>query len=96
MLTVQVLGELCVGIFARRDVAAGEELTYSYNLEWNGGRRVRSNGVSLVMIDRPRSAAWAQMQKFWSRIGQRLSSCSCEWRPLHPWRPCSLDTGFLW
>lgn len=37
----QVLGELCVGIFAKRDIAAGEELCYSYNLEWNGGRRVR-------------------------------------------------------
>lgn len=36
----QVLGELCVGIFAKRDITKGEEITYSYNLEWNGGRMV--------------------------------------------------------
>ena len=40
-LSLQVLGELCVGIFALRDIPAGEELTYCYNLEWNGGRRVK-------------------------------------------------------
>ena len=36
-----VAGELCVGIFARKQIAAGEEVTYDYRLAWNGGRRIR-------------------------------------------------------
>lgn len=27
-----------MGIFALRDIAAGEELTYHYNFDWTGGR----------------------------------------------------------
>lgn len=35
-----VNGDVCVCIFAEKDIARGEELTYNYNLEWNGGKRV--------------------------------------------------------
>ena len=36
-----VCGALSVCIFALYDIEAGAELTYNYNLEWNGGHRVR-------------------------------------------------------
>lgn len=34
-------GETSVCIFAMRDIAVGEELTYNYHLQWGGGKRVR-------------------------------------------------------
>ena len=34
-------GALSVCIFALHDIVTGSELTYNYNLEWNGGHRVR-------------------------------------------------------
>lgn len=34
-------GETCICIFALRDVAVGEELTYNYHLQWGGGKRIR-------------------------------------------------------
>ncbi|MCO5610217.1 hypothetical protein L7F22_064453 [Adiantum nelumboides] len=36
-----VLGEVRVGIFAKKDIKAGTELTYNYNFEWYGGAKVR-------------------------------------------------------
>jgi hypothetical protein len=36
-----VKGETRVGIFTRRPIRRGEEVTYDYNLEWNGFVRVR-------------------------------------------------------
>ncbi|XP_021898667.1 histone-lysine N-methyltransferase ASHH1 isoform X2 [Carica papaya] len=36
-----VLGEIRVGIFARRDISVGSELGYDYNFEWYGGDKVR-------------------------------------------------------
>jgi len=35
-----VLGEVRVGVFARRFVPAGTELTYDYNFQWFGGEKV--------------------------------------------------------
>ena len=34
-------GETRVGIFTKRRCTAGEELTYDYNLEWNGFARIK-------------------------------------------------------
>ncbi|KAK9841637.1 hypothetical protein WJX74_009147 [Apatococcus lobatus] len=34
-------GALSVCIFALQDISPGTELTYNYNLEWNGGHRIR-------------------------------------------------------
>ncbi|WMV45998.1 hypothetical protein MTR67_039383, partial [Solanum verrucosum] len=36
-----VLGETRVGIFAKRDISVGMELSYNYNFEWSGGAPVR-------------------------------------------------------
>ncbi|XVF29832.1 hypothetical protein REPUB_Repub16aG0004900 [Reevesia pubescens] len=36
-----VLGEIRVGIFAKQDIAIGNELAYDYNFEWYGGAKVR-------------------------------------------------------
>ncbi|KAH7445464.1 hypothetical protein KP509_01G010400 [Ceratopteris richardii] len=36
-----VLGEVRVGIFAKKDIKTGTELTYNYNFEWYGGAKVR-------------------------------------------------------
>ena len=36
-----VNGELCIGIFALRDVAAGEELTFDYNFERYGDNPIK-------------------------------------------------------
>ncbi|XP_049414812.1 histone-lysine N-methyltransferase ASHH1-like [Solanum stenotomum] len=36
-----VLGETRVGIFAKRDISVGMELSYNYNFEWYGGAPVR-------------------------------------------------------
>lgn len=34
-------GRTRVGIFTKRRCKAGEELTYDYNLEWNGFARIK-------------------------------------------------------
>ncbi|KAL3139818.1 hypothetical protein ABBQ38_004116 [Trebouxia sp. C0009 RCD-2024] len=34
-------GETSICIFALRDIAVGEELTYNYHLQWGGGKRIR-------------------------------------------------------
>ena len=36
-----VLGELRVGVFAKKNIAAGTELTWDYNFQWCGGDKVR-------------------------------------------------------
>ncbi|CAD7695047.1 unnamed protein product [Ostreobium quekettii] len=36
-----VRGEMRIAIFAIKDVPKGKEMTYHYNLDWNGGERVR-------------------------------------------------------
>lgn len=36
-----VQGEPCIAIFAQTDIQPGEEITYDYHLDWNGGRRVK-------------------------------------------------------
>lgn len=36
-----MLGEVRVGVFTRRFVPAGTELTYDYNFQWYGGEKVR-------------------------------------------------------
>jgi len=36
-----VKGEERIAIFASKDIHIGEEVTYNYNLDWNGGRRVK-------------------------------------------------------
>ncbi|CAI9778203.1 unnamed protein product [Fraxinus pennsylvanica] len=36
-----VLGETRVGIFAKKDISVGTELSYDYNYEWYGGATVR-------------------------------------------------------
>ncbi|XP_020524500.1 histone-lysine N-methyltransferase ASHH1 isoform X1 [Amborella trichopoda] len=36
-----VLGEIRVGIFAKKDISEGTELAYNYNFQWFGGAKVR-------------------------------------------------------
>jgi SET domain len=36
-----VRGQICVAIVACKDIAAGSEILYNYNLEWNGGKRIK-------------------------------------------------------
>ena len=36
-----VKGEVRIAVFAIKDIPKGKELTYHYNLDWNGGKRVR-------------------------------------------------------
>jgi hypothetical protein len=59
--------ETRVGIFTQRQCKAGEELTYNYNLEWNGFARIKCApppGLNRQMhcTGSPVSAACASLQ----------------------------------
>ena len=50
-----VRGETRVGIFARRTIRPGQEITYDYHLEWNGFSRIRH---VVRPADRYRTRGW--------------------------------------
>ena len=52
-----VKGETRVGIFARRRIEAGEELTYDYQLQWNGTTQVRCTPATWRHLAAPRPLA---------------------------------------
>lgn len=49
-------GETCICIFALCDIAAGEELTYNYHLQWGGGERIRYSSRACGAVNRQRHA----------------------------------------
>jgi SET domain-containing protein len=54
----QVRGELRVGIFSKALIAKGTEITYDYNLEWNGHARVPCVLLLLFAV----TSGWRDLQ----------------------------------